>query len=71
MKNAEAAISSRRGVVKSFRTGGGGLKHFRTVGGGGGVLIWGNATFAGGGSVPHYMPCLQYRFLNNFSGNPC
>ena len=47
MKNAEGAISSRRGEgVKSLRTGG--LKNFRTRGGG---------TFAvGEGLVPHYMP---------------
>ena len=48
MKNAEAAISSRRAEgVKSLRTGG--LKNFRTRGGGG--------TFAVGEElVPHYMP---------------
>ena len=46
MKNAEAAVSSLRGRVKSLRTGG--LRHFRT----------GGVTFArgGGGVVPHYMP---------------
>ena len=49
MKNAEAAIFSRKGVVKSLRTGEGGrLKIFRT----------GGVTFAGGWSVPHYMPCI-------------
>ena len=58
MKNAEAAISSRRGGVKSLRTGGG-LKKFRTWAGGGGLPILGGDTFAGGGgggAVPHYMP---------------
>ena len=37
MKNAEAAVSSLRGRVKSLRTGG--LRHFRT----------GGVTFARGG----------------------
>ena len=51
MKNAEAAISSWMGEVKSLRTGGGGLKNFRTGGGyrfGGGYFCWG----VGGVSTP-------------------
>ena len=54
MKNAEAAISSQRGRVKSLRTGGGDFRTERVtnLGGGGGVL------FLEGGevSVLHYMP---------------
>ena len=52
MKNAQAAIFSRRagGGVKCLSTGGG-ENNFRT---GAGV------TFARGGSVPHYMTCLNF-----------
>ena len=56
MKNAGAAISSRRVGVNILRTGG--LKNFRTEekgdqpGGGGG-----GTTFTGG-SLPHYLPCM-------------
>ena len=52
MKNTEAAISSRMGRVKSLRTGGGG-KIFQDWEE---LPIWGGGTFAGGRSVPHYMP---------------
>ena len=60
MKNAEAAISSKRG-------GEGGVKSLRTMEGGQNILglrgpIWGEGYFCWGWgqwSVPHYMPC-QY-----------
>ena len=50
MKNAEAAISSRRGGVKSLRTGGEVKKIFGL--GGGGLPIWVGGTFAGEGQYP-------------------
>ena len=52
MKNATAAISSRSGGKKNLRTGG--------------VTDWagGGGTFAGEGSVPHYMPCLRHTAYN-------
>ena len=51
MKNAEAAISSRGGVVKSLRTREDGLKNFKNFKTGRGLPIWG-VTFAGGVSTP-------------------
>ena len=56
-------VSSRRGGLEGLRTGRGeGLKNFRT----GRVTSLGG-TFAGGGSVPHYMPCIDwFKFVKNF-----
>ena len=50
MKTAEAAISSQSEGVKSLRTGGGGLKNFRT----GAItdLRWGTFDRGGGVSTP-------------------
>ena len=59
MKNAEAAISSRRGGVKSLRTGGEVKKIF---GLGGGITDLSGGYFCWGGSVPHYMPW-KFQFL--------
>ena len=61
MKNAEAAISSRR-RSKKFEGWSRGLKKFRTVG----VTDLGGVTFAGGeGSVPHYMPWFLMTMLEH------
>ena len=61
MKNAEAAISCRKGGVKSLRTrgggGGAGLKISRDEG----LPTWEGDTFAGEGeSAPYYMPCYSF-----------
>ena len=56
MKNAEAAISSRRGGVKSLSNGEEGeLKTFRTEGG---------VTFAGGGGVSTSLHVMKMKLEN-------